>query len=137
MTDSLPPFDLGEPGPMRERLVEAVLAGRKTATSSLRVYYDMDNAWLPRVGNRFSLVNSARDQLGTVETTRVDVLRLADVTDDVARAEGEGFGSAADWRAAHLAYWDQYREQVRTFLGDPGWTIGDGTEVVVEYFQLI
>lgn len=137
MTESLPPFDLGEPGPMRDRLVEAVLAGRKNATSSLRVFYEMENAWLPRVGARFRLVNSARDELGTVETTRVDVLRLADVPDGVAQAEGEGFASAADWRAAHLAYWDQYREQVRTYLGDPAWTIGDDTEVVVEYFRLV
>ena len=137
MTEVLPPFDLGEPGPMRDRLTEAVMSGRKTATSSLRVFYEMDNAWLPTARTRYRLVDSAREQLGIVEITRVDVLRLADIGDDVAHAEGEGFASAADWRAAHVAFWDQYREEVRTYLGDPGWTVDDDTEVVVEYFRLV
>ncbi len=59
------------------------------------------------------------------------------MTDQVAQAEGEGFGSAAEWRAAHVAYWDRYRDEVRRFLGDPRWTIGDDTEVVVEHVRLV
>ncbi|MDN5856101.1 MAG: ASCH domain-containing protein [Actinomycetia bacterium] len=137
MSEPLPLFELGEPGLMRDRLVEAVLGGRKTATSSLRVFYDMDDTWLPRVGNRFRLVNSTREALGVVETTKVDVVRLAAVGDEVALAEGEGFTNAFEWRAAHVAFWDRYREDVRRYLDDQSWVVDDATEVVVEYFHLV
>lgn len=137
MTEPLPVFELGEPGLMRDRLVDAVLAGQKTATSALRVFYDIDDEWLPQVGERFGLVNSAGETLGTVETTTVDLVQLRDVGDDVAHAEGEGFANAAEWRAAHVAFWDRYREQVRRYLDDPSWVVDDTTEVVVEYFRLV
>lgn len=137
MTEPIPLFELGEPGLMRDRLVDAVLAGRKTATSSLRVFYEMDDTWLPQVGSQFQLINSARESLGVVEMTKVDVLRLADVGDDVAHAEGEGFATAREWRAAHVAFWDRYRDEVRRYLGDPSWVVDDRTEVVVEHFQLL
>lgn len=136
MTEHIPVFELGEPGPMRDRLVGAVLAGRKTATSSLRVFYDMDDTWLPQVGDRLRLVNTAHEALGVIENTRVETLRLAVVGDDVARAEGEGFANAAQWRAAHVAFWDRYREDVRRYLGDPSWVVDDRTDVVVEHFRL-
>lgn len=137
MTEPIPVFELGEPGLMRDRLVDAVLQGRKTATSSLRVFYDMDDTWLPQVGDRFQLVNSSRETLGVVETTRVDLIRLVAVSDDVALAEGEGFTNAWEWRAAHVAFWDRYRDDVRRYLGEPSWAIDDRTEVVVEHFQLV
>lgn len=137
MTEPIPLFELGEPGLMRDRLVDAVLQGRKTATSSLRVFYEMDDAWLPQVGDRFQLVDSTRETLGVVETTRVDLVRLSAVGDEVAQAEGEDFANAFEWRAAHVAFWDRYREDVRRYLGDQSWAIDDRTEVVVEYFNLV
>lgn len=137
MTEPIPVFELGEPGPMRDRLVEAVLAGRKTATSSLRVFYDMEDAWLPRSGDRYQLIDSAREKLGVVEATTVDIVPLGGVGDDVAVAEGEGFTKALEWRAAHVAFWDRYRDDVRRYLDDPSWVVDDATEVVVEYFRLV
>ncbi|HLR84448.1 MAG TPA: ASCH domain-containing protein [Nocardioidaceae bacterium] len=137
MTEPIPAFELGEPGPMRDRLVEAVLAGRKTATSSLRVFYDMEDAWLPRSGDRYQLIDSAHEKLGVVEATTVDIVPLGGVGDDVALAEGEGFTNALEWRAAHVAFWDRYRDDVLRYLDDPSWVVDDATEVVVEYFRLV
>lgn len=136
MTEPLPPFGLGEPGPMRDRLVDAVLAGQKIATSSLLVFYQLDGLSLPRPGELFRLVDTAGETQNTIEITHVDVVPFAKVGDDLALAEGEGFTGADDWRAAHLAFWDRYRDQVREFLGDPVWEIRDDTDVVVEYFRL-
>lgn len=135
MTEQLPTFALGEPGPMRDRLVDSVITGRKTATSWLQVFYQMEGLPLPRPGDRFRLIDSAAMSVGVVETIRADVVRFADVQDDVAQAEGQGFTNHGDWRAAHLAYWDRFREEVRAFLRDPGWSIGDDTAVVVERFR--
>lgn len=135
MSEQLPTYALGEPGPMRDRLVESVLAGRKTATSWLRVFYEMEGLPLPRAGDRFRLIDSSAAPVGVVETVRADVVRFADVQDDVARAEGQGFASHDDWRAVHFAYWDRFRDNVRAYLGNPGWSIDDDTPVVVEHFR--
>ncbi|MBJ7471649.1 MAG: hypothetical protein JHD16_10125, partial [Solirubrobacteraceae bacterium] len=52
----LPPCHFAEPGPLRDRLVTAVVAGAKTATSSLLAEYH-DEA-LPSPGDRFRVVDS-------------------------------------------------------------------------------
>jgi uncharacterized protein YhfF len=49
-------FELGAPGPLRDRLVAAVLAGEKVATSSLRLQYDDEGEPLPTAGERRVLV---------------------------------------------------------------------------------
>lgn len=134
--EQLPTYLLGEPGPMRDRMVGSVLAGRKTATSWLQVFYEMEGIPLPRAGDRFRLIDSVGQQVGVVETTRADIVRLADVSDDVARAAGEGYADRLEWRAAYVAYWDRYRADVRSFLRDERWSIDDDTSIVVEHFRL-
>lgn len=133
LPEELPTFNLGVPGPMRERLVEAVLRGDKRATSSLHVFYEMEREPLPRPGARFALTGGGH----TVEIERVQVIPLGEVGDDVAHAEGEGFEDAAGWRKAHEAFWARYTDEVRSYLGDPAWAVTDETLVVVEHFRLI
>jgi uncharacterized protein YhfF/ribosome-associated protein YbcJ (S4-like RNA binding protein) len=130
-------FELGDPGPMRDRLVASVLRGDKTATSSLEVFYTIERMPLPRPGDRSLLAGSAGERLGTVEVLDVAVPRLADVGDDVAVAEGEGFRDAAEWRSAHEHYWEGFADAVRSHLRDPGWSVGNDTPVVVEWFRLV
>ncbi|MEJ7691051.1 MAG: ASCH domain-containing protein [Nocardioidaceae bacterium] len=70
-----------------DRLLAAVLRGEKTATSSLAVEY-LSSEPLPRVGQRLTLVDHGGRTHGVVETTRVTVIPLHLVGDDVARDEG-------------------------------------------------
>ena len=84
----------GDPG-LGDRLLAAVLSGEKTATSSLAVEY-LSGEPLPRVGQRLTLVNHAGQSHGAVETTRVRIIPLHLIGDDVARDEGEGFVGAQD-----------------------------------------
>ncbi len=130
-------FELGDPGPMRDRLVAAVLRGEKTATTSLEVFYTIGGTRLPRPGDRSTLVGSAGEALCVVEVTDASMLLLADVGDDVARAEGEGLRDAADWRRAHEHYWSGFLVEIRSRLGDETWSLGDGTRVVVEWFRVV
>lgn len=133
---ALPPFELGTPGPMRDRLVAAVLAGQKTATSGLRLAYDLDAEPIPREGERFALLDSTGARVGVVRITGVGILPLGDVGDRVAHAEGEGFADRHEWRAAHEEFWATHVDVIREFLGVESWTIGDDTRVVVEHFVL-
>jgi uncharacterized protein YhfF len=124
-TDHLPPYELGPPRTeMRRRLVDAVLRGEKTTTSSLRdVYEPFTSEPLPRTG-QFALLEYSDEACGIVEVTAVDVLAFADVDSQFAVDEGEGHHSAEEWRAAGLQYW-------------AGHGVTGSTLVVCERFRLL
>ena len=83
----------GDDGP-GDRLLQSVLRGGKTATSSPAIEYLSGDA-LPRVGELSALVDSQGVVRGLV-TTRVTITPLHMVGDDVAHAEGEGFADAVE-----------------------------------------
>lgn len=119
-----------------DRLLAAVLRGEKTATSSLAVEY-LSGDPLPQVGERLTLVDHAGRPHGLVETTRVTIIPMHLVRDDIARDEGEGFASAEEWRSGHEAFWNEITELVRADAGDPTWQLRDTEPVVVHWFRLV
>ena len=123
-------------GGLGDRLLAAVLCGNKTATSSLAVGY-LSGEPLPRAGQRSELVDHAGRSHGTIETTRVRIIPLDEVGDDVARDEGEDFADAAEWRRAHEAFWGDTIEVIRADAGDSTWELRDSEPVVVEWFRLL
>ena len=123
-------------GGLGDRLLAAVLRGEKTATSSLAVEY-LSGDPLPRVGQRSELVDRAGHRHGLIETTRVRIIPLNEIGDDVARDAGEGFADAAEWRRAHEAFWGEIVEMIRTDAGDSTWELRDSEPVVVEWFRLL
>lgn len=133
--EELPVAEFGFPGPLRDQLVAAILAGTKTTTSSLVVGYEHDNEPLPQPGRRAVVVDSAGEPVAVIETTGVRVLRLADVDLDHAVGEGEGYTSVAQWRAGHEEFW--HCAEIRAELDDPEFTVGDDTLVVAERFRLV
>ncbi len=126
--------EFGFPGPLRDRLVEAVLTGAKTATTSLLAEWEHENQALPTVGEEQAVIDSAGNPVATIEITACVVTELAAVDDTVASAEGEDYRTAAAWRAEHERFW---REEVLPHWdGDTPPVIGDSTLVVVQWFHL-
>ena len=82
---------LGEPGPMRDRLVAAVLAGDKTATSALRAYYHDEGLGLPAAATKRQLLDSEDTPVATIEVTDARIMRMGDADMELAQAEGAGF----------------------------------------------
>ena len=124
--EELPPFGLGYPRTdLRRELVEAVQRGEKVATAGLADQF-APSTFEPRpaAGDRWALLDYEDEPVGVVETTAVSVVRAADVTVEFARAEGEGFESVADWRAAHERFWSERQ-------------ITDDTPILCEYFRLV
>lgn len=135
ITSDLPPFEFGTPGPSRDRLVAAVLAGRKVATSALLRQYGEEAELLPDAGARRVLVDSANAPVAVVELLDVRVIRLGDADLQLAVDEGEGFETVQEWRDAHESFWN---DTVRPTLRDPDrWQIDDDTQIVVERFRAI
>ena len=123
------------PGPERDRLVDAVLKGEKTATSSLLAEWLLDDQELPAVGDRREVLDSGDNPVGVIETTAVDVIRLGDVDIALARDEGEGFQSVAEWREAHLRFWtDEVMPKLPANMAGP---LADAAKVVVVRFRLV
>jgi uncharacterized protein YhfF len=125
------------PGPLRDRLTALALDGTKTATASLGVEYVVDGAVPPRPGDREVMLDSAGRPVAIVEITRTRLSTIALVDDEFARAEGEGFADAHDWRVAHERFWNGHIEDLRSDLRDPTFELTDSTVVVCEWFRVV
>ncbi|MEV0093047.1 ASCH domain-containing protein [Streptomyces sp. NPDC050738] len=134
-SEPLKPFLLAFPGPLRDRLVNAVLSGEKVSTTGLLAEYEVEREELPPVGERSALIDSAGVEIAVVEVTEVRVLRLGDVDLQHAIDEGEGHTSVARWRTDHEGFW--HGEDMREALGDPGFTVDDDTMIVAERFRVV
>ncbi|MFD3654698.1 ASCH domain-containing protein [Streptomyces sp. NPDC058620] len=123
------------PGPLRDQLVAAVLAGAKVSTSGLLAEYEAEKEELPPVGERSALIDSDGREVAVVEVTDVRVVRLGDVDLQHAIDEGEGWTTVAEWRASHERFW--HGEEMREALGDPDFTVDDDTMIVAERFRVV
>lgn len=130
-------WGFADPGPLREELTALALAGTKTTTASLLVDFEMEGEALPVPGQRDLLIDSEDRPVAVVETLSVRVCRLADVDDQHAIDEGEGYTNAAEFRVTHEKYWNSYLDSVREHLGDPSWGLTDDTMVVLERFRIV
>jgi uncharacterized protein YhfF len=133
--DDLPVIEFDFPGPLRDQLVAAILAGEKTTTSSLADGYEPASDPLPTAGLRQAVIDSAGRRVAAIETTAVRVVRLGDVDLAHALGEGEGFASVAEWRAGHEQGW--HSAEVRAEMGDPAFTVDDDTLIVAQAFRLL
>jgi uncharacterized protein YhfF len=120
---------------VRDRLVDAVLRGEKTATSSLLAEWEADGEPLPAVGDRLTVIDSDERPVAVIELTAVDVIRLGDADKALADDEGEGFKTVSEWRQGHERFW---RSQVISKLPAPlAGGLSDDTRIVVERFRLV
>jgi uncharacterized protein YhfF len=133
----LPAWGFAFPGPLRDELTALALDGTKTATAGLAVDLVVDGGMPSRAGDREVLLDSAGRPVAIVEITRVELSTISLVGDGFARAEGEGFANAAEWREAHERFWGSYIEDLRRGLQDPSFTLGDSTVVVCEWFRIV
>ena len=130
-------WGFADPGPLRDELTAAALAGTKTGTASLVAELEADGDPIPRPGERSIRLDSDDRPVAIIETTEVRIRRMADVDDQFAIDEGEGYAGDADWRASHERYWNGYLDDLLDRLADPGFTLDDDTLVVAERFRIV
>ncbi|MFD9940677.1 2'-5' RNA ligase family protein [Nonomuraea sp. NPDC059023] len=122
------------PGPLRDELVAAILAGRKTATSSLLADYEHEDEPLPVAGSWDALIDSAGRRVALLETTEVKVVPIREIDDRFAHDEGEDYAGVAEWRAGHERFW--LSPEHVAYLGRAP-VIDDDTLVVTERFRVL
>ena len=88
-TDDLPVSEFGFPGPLRDKLVAAILRGEKTSTTGLHEEYLREGTPISGIGERSLVVDSDGRGVAMIETTGVEVRRMGDVDLQFAIDEGE------------------------------------------------
>lgn len=127
LINGLRSIEFGNPGESRDKLTSMILDGNKRATAgTLEWDYIAENEPIETVGEKLAVIDNHKQQVATIQVTRVEVRRFADVPDEFALAEAEGDFSGDDFRASHYDFW--------TKNGSP---ITDETEIVLVYFDLI
>ncbi|MDA4893848.1 ASCH domain-containing protein [Microbacterium resistens] len=130
--EDLPLSEYAFPGPLRDLLVGAILAGDKTTTTFLVREIEVGVETMPTVGERFSVIDSDGRHVGIETIEEVRLARIADIDLEHAIGEGEGYTTVAEWRTAHEGFW--HGEQYRAFIGDPEFRIDDDTMAVLVRF---
>ena len=125
------------PGPLRDELTRLALEGTKTTTAGLYADMEADGEALSVPGAREVLLDSQERPVAVIETVECRVVRLADVDDQHAIDEGEGYADAHEFRVAHERFWNGYIDELRDTLGDPEFELDDDTLVVLQRFRIV
>ena len=120
-------IEFGNPGESREKLISLILDGNKRATAgTLEWDYIAENEPIETVGEKLAVLDNENRHIATIQVTRVELKRFAEVPTEFALAEAEGDLSGDDFRASHFDFWSKL-----------GLDITDETEIVLVYFDLI
>ena len=128
--DVVPPpsFAFGDTPELSDELLDLVLRGRKTATSTAMAEFERAGETGPKVGDVSIVLDGAGEPRALIRTTRADVVAFGEVDAEYAAAEGEGDLSLESWRADHERYW-------RRVLGDDVFSLD--MPILAERFELV
>ena len=127
LVNGLRSIEFGNPGDSRDKLISLILDGNKRATAgTLEWDYLAEKEPIEVVGEKLAVLDNQNRHVATIQATRVEVKRFADVPDEFALAEAEGDLNGDEFRAGHLTFWSKL-----------GLVITDETEIVLVYFDLI
>jgi uncharacterized protein YhfF len=127
LINGLRTVEFGNPGESRSKLIDLIVNGNKRATAgTLKWDYEAENEPIETVGEKLAVVDNDNQHVATIQVTRVEVSRFADVPDEFALAEAEGDLNGDEFRAGHYKFWT-----------DCGYEIDDETEIVLVYFDLV
>ncbi|MGV8977295.1 MAG: ASCH domain-containing protein [Cellulomonas sp.] len=124
-------WSFGDTPELADQLLERVLTGAKTATSTALWEFEAGGEELPEVDGAAILLDGAGHPRAFIRTTSVRVVPFSDVDEAFAAAEGEDDGSLAAWRTSHEQY---FRRRASDAGGQP---YTPDLQVVLEEFELV
>lgn len=104
-----------------DKLIELVLSGKKTATTSS---FDEDD--MPVIGEETIICFDNGKEACVVKTLDYKVMRFCEMTEDLAKLEGEGDLSLKYWKDVHYH-----------FFKSNNYNFNDETLIVFEIFKVI
>lgn len=126
------PYETWSFGGATDKLVQLVLDGKKTATSSAYDLYLLDpSEKLPEMGDYSVIQNSKEEAVCIIQTTKTYVCSFGKVSAKHAQKEGEGDLSLDYWRKVHEDFFmTEYESYGMTFDKN-------SARILCEEFQLI
>ena len=109
---------------------ELVRIGQKTATCSLKYWYESDDEPMPIIGHLMVVTNWDGTPICIVEINSVEECKYTDVSTEFAYLEGEGDRSLEWWRKAH---WDFFAKECEELNIEPF----DEMMLVLEKFRVV
>ncbi|SOC42529.1 ASCH domain-containing protein [Ureibacillus acetophenoni] len=86
-------------GSSADWLAEMVVEGKKTATTSGFLFYEIENAELPKAEEYYIVLDGRNEPVAVIEIQSVEVVPMNEVTEEFALAEG--LDSYQYWWDAH------------------------------------
>ncbi len=123
-------WSFGDSQELSDHVLAETLAGRNSATASLRWDYESDPSRLPKVGDAGVITDWHGTPRLVVVTRQVEIRRYDDVDSDFARAEGYLKDPLNEWREVHWAYFSRRCAEL-------GRTPSADMPVVCERFSLV
>ena len=111
-------------------LAELVKCGRKTATCSAYLFYELEHEQLPQVGEYSVILDSKENAVCIIKTTKVYITSFESISVEHAFKEGEGDGSLAYWKEAHKRF---FTEELKTVSRE----FDEKLKVVCEEFVVV
>jgi uncharacterized protein YhfF len=123
-------FFFGDSEVMATELAELVVNGTKRATAAALWSYEEEGQGLPQPGDLSVVTDWEGRPLCVIRTQSVEVVPFGEVTPEFAATEGEGDGSLAFWRRAHIEFFS--RE-----CAAAGREFSESMQVVCERFAVV
>lgn len=113
-----------------DQLAALVKAGKKTATCSALIFYELEDEEMPQAGEYSIILDSVEHAVCIIRTTNVFVTTFEAVTEELAKKEGEGDLSLEYWRSVHRRFFSTELEKINRQFDEK-------LELVFEEFEVV
>ncbi|WP_341887919.1 ASCH domain-containing protein [Variovorax sp. YR752] len=121
---------LGPTRALADELALLVGNGVKRAHATLRREFEKDLEALPAPGEHVVVLDGAGHPRAIVRNTHVELRHFNQIDDEFAFNAGEGDLTLRWWLVAHRQQWSEQAER-------EGFEIGETSELVLEFFELV
>ena len=109
---------------------DLIRIGQKTASCSLKYWYQFDNEPMPEVGHLMVVTDWNSNPICIIEINSVKECKYCDVSEQFAYLEGEGDRSLKWWRKAH---WEFFAKECKELSIEPN----EDMMLVLEQFHVV
>lgn len=113
-----------------DQLAQLVVEGIKTATCSLKYWYDIEKEELPKEGDYYVILNERNEAICIIQTTKIYFCPYNEVTAQHAYKEGERDRSLLSWQQIHYEYFNEE-------LKETGISFTEDMILVCEEFKVV
>jgi len=89
---------------MADDLGSLVVNGSKTATCAAHCVYELEKEEIQKVGQYDIVLDGNNEPLAIIKYTKIELVKMNEVTSDFAKAEGEGDLSYDYWYREHVKF---------------------------------